>query len=90
MLVEDDVNDAEIIRLDLRDAGFDPVSKVVLTAEAFGAALNESAGWDAIIADHYLPGFGALKALAMLAGTSASYACSGPLAQRCVGRPQYF
>ena len=63
--VEDSANDAELLQIQLRRAGFDVTSERVQTAEAFVRALN-SHSWDVIIADHTLPSFGAPHALEIL------------------------
>jgi signal transduction histidine kinase len=63
--VEDSANDAELLQIQLRRAGFDVTGDRVETADAFAAAL-EAGSWDLIIADHTLPSFGAPEALKML------------------------
>jgi signal transduction histidine kinase len=63
--LEDSVNDAELLQIQLRRAGFDATTTRVDTAEGFMAAL-ESGGWDLVIADHSMPSFDAPAALKIL------------------------
>lgn len=62
LLVEDDNNDKELILLELRRGGFEPVYKQVKTAEAFSCELKENE-WDIILCDYSLPSFDGLSAL---------------------------
>jgi PAS domain S-box-containing protein len=62
LLVEDSENDAFFLLKELRRSGYEVVSQRVETPETFVKALNEG-GWDAIICDYVVPGFGALEAL---------------------------
>jgi two-component system cell cycle sensor histidine kinase/response regulator CckA len=64
LLVEDDPDDAEILRRELRRTGLDCLCERVETREAFQAALERQP--DLILADYRLPRFGALEALRLL------------------------
>ncbi|MBI3784173.1 MAG: hybrid sensor histidine kinase/response regulator [Deltaproteobacteria bacterium] len=64
MLVEDSAADAELILTELRRRGYAPESQRVDTEPAFGAALGQ--GWDCILSDYQMPGFGGLAALRLL------------------------
>jgi signal transduction histidine kinase len=63
--VEDSSNDAELLLIQLRRAGFDVTSKRVETADELAAALKAEP-WDLVIADHSLPTFDAQRALQLL------------------------
>src|ERR1051326_8161782 len=65
LLVEDSENDALLLLRHLENAGMQVTSKRVETAAAMLAALEEGP-WDIIISDYVVPGFGGLKALALL------------------------
>jgi len=65
LLVEDTDDDAELVRLELRRAGYLPEVHRVASGPAFIAAL-EAGGWDVIVSDHTVPGYGGLVALADL------------------------
>ena len=62
LLVEDSEDDAALVLLELRRAGFVPVAMRVETAEAMNAALR-AGPWDLILADYNLPTFSGLAAL---------------------------
>jgi two-component system cell cycle sensor histidine kinase/response regulator CckA len=62
LIVEDSADDAEMLLIQLRRAGFDPVFERVESAEQMTAALA-SAPWDIVLSDHSLPGFDAPEAL---------------------------
>ena len=62
LLVEGSENDAFFLLEELRRGGYEVVSRRVETPETFVSALDEG-GWDAIICDYVVPGFGALEAL---------------------------
>jgi PAS domain S-box-containing protein len=62
LLVEDSEDDATLVLLELRRAGFVPVATRVETAEAMSAALRAES-WDLILADYKLPSFSGLEAL---------------------------
>jgi two-component system cell cycle sensor histidine kinase/response regulator CckA len=65
LLVEDSEDDALLLVLDLRRAGYEPTFGRVDSAPAMRAALDGQA-WDVVIADYTMPRFGALAALALL------------------------
>jgi len=65
LIVEDVPDDAELLLLELRRAGYDPVSERVETATAMRAAL-ERGDWDCILSDNSLPQFDAAAALQLL------------------------
>nr|BFE63358.1 hypothetical protein GCM10020063_078840 [Dactylosporangium thailandense] len=67
LLLEDNLDDADLLVLELRRAGFEPACRRVDAREDFRAALHDPAGRpDIILADYSLPQFNALEALAML------------------------
>ncbi|HEY4012205.1 MAG TPA: response regulator [Polyangiaceae bacterium] len=65
LLVEDTDDDAYLVVMELRRAGYLPDVHRVDSGPEFVAAL-EAGGWDAIVSDHSLPGYGGLAALADL------------------------
>ena len=64
LFVEDDPNDAALIRRELLRAGLEPVGERVETESAYLAALDPAL--DVILADFSLPGFSAPRALELL------------------------
>jgi two-component system, cell cycle sensor histidine kinase and response regulator CckA len=64
LLVEDSEADALLIERQLRDQGFDPRIQRVQTEAELREAL--SGAWDVALADYTLPGFGGLRALALV------------------------
>jgi PAS domain S-box-containing protein len=62
LIVEDSEDDAELLLMEVRRAGFDPEHERVDTAEALKAAL-ERRSWDIILADFSLPRFSGSDAL---------------------------
>jgi PAS domain S-box-containing protein len=68
LLVEDCEDDAALILLQLRRAGYALVHERVETREAMAAALARG-GWDVIICDHTLPRFSGLDALELFQTT---------------------
>lgn len=66
--VEDSVDDAELILLLLKNAGYQVNSQRVEAADQLEAALKAQA-WDVIIADYHLPEFDAPAALRMVQST---------------------
>jgi signal transduction histidine kinase/FixJ family two-component response regulator len=65
LIVEDSAADAELVVLELRRAGFTPEVTRVDTREALANALDRGP-WDVLIADHLLPGWSGLGALALM------------------------
>ena len=70
MLVEDSQDDADLILLELREAGFDVVCKRVDNETAMREAMMDSR-WDVVISDFGLPRFSAHEAMAVLHETGA-------------------
>ena len=70
LLVEDSQDDADLILLELREAGFDIVSKRVDTEAAMREAMM-GGRWDIVISDYGLPKFSANEAMAVLHETDA-------------------
>src|SRR5581483_1331464 len=68
LLVEDARDDAELIAIALRRAGFEIAYERVDTPEALRAALARG-GWDLVISDYRLGAFTGLDALALVRGT---------------------
>ncbi len=62
LIVEDSAEDAQLLLLQLRRNGYEPVARCVQTAEEMERALDEQA-WDLVLADYSLPTFNALAAL---------------------------
>ncbi len=62
LIVDDSEDDARLLLRELRRGGYEPMSKRVDTREAMAAAL-EAQGWDVVIADYVMPGFGGQAAL---------------------------
>src|SRR5438034_65164 len=62
LMVEDSENDALLLLLALRRAGYEPTSERVDTPEALKAALKKDA-WDIVISDYAMPQFSGLAAL---------------------------
>jgi signal transduction histidine kinase/CheY-like chemotaxis protein len=65
LIVDDSANDAALIAEALRGAGLAAQFERVDTPERMAEALDRG-GWDAIIADYKMPGFGGLAALRMM------------------------
>jgi signal transduction histidine kinase/CheY-like chemotaxis protein len=65
LIVEDSAADAELVVIELRRAGFTPEVTRVDTREALAEALGRGP-WDVLIADHLLPGWSGLGALALM------------------------
>jgi PAS domain S-box-containing protein len=63
LLIEDNEDDAELLRLKLKKSGLDIYTETVMDGEAMNAALDSATSWDAIISDFQLPSFNALAAL---------------------------
>ncbi|HEX6084197.1 MAG TPA: EAL domain-containing protein [Thermoanaerobaculia bacterium] len=62
LIVEDSAEDAQLLLLQLRRNGYNPLARRVQTAEEMERALDEQA-WDLVLADYSLPTFNALAAL---------------------------
>ena len=65
LIVQDSPDDAELLTLELSRGGFNPRSTRVEDAAAMREALA-GGGWDVVLSDHSIPGFGAVPALALL------------------------
>jgi diguanylate cyclase (GGDEF)-like protein len=65
LIVEDSEADTELLRRELRRAGYDPVCERVETADAMSAALD-GRDWDIVIADYTLPRFDGIEALRLV------------------------
>ena len=65
LVVEDSPEDAELMVLELRRAGFGVASMRVASGEAMAAALAGH-DWDLVLSDFRMPGFGGLDALRTL------------------------
>ncbi len=70
LLVEDSRDDADLILIELIQAGLDNVSERVETGAAMRAAMA-GGNWDIVISDFNLPGFSASEALAVLRESGA-------------------
>ncbi|HEX3625533.1 MAG TPA: PAS domain S-box protein [Verrucomicrobiae bacterium] len=62
LVIEDSENDAELLLEEIREAGYDPISERVQTAESLTAALVRHT-WDVILSDYVMPQFSAPDAL---------------------------
>src|SRR5580698_7713352 len=62
LVVEDSENDAELLLDEIREAGYEPMSERVQTAQELTAALARHS-WDAILCDYVMPQFSAPDAL---------------------------
>ncbi|HMI85277.1 MAG TPA: response regulator [Polyangiaceae bacterium] len=65
LVLEDRESDAALLLTALKRGGFEADSEVVASAEGMRESLGRRA-WDIIISDYAMPGFNALKALAIL------------------------
>jgi DNA-binding NtrC family response regulator len=65
LLLEDSASDAELLLMALRRGGFEVDHHVVHSEGGMREALGRRS-WDIIISDYSMPGFNALKALAVL------------------------
>jgi PAS domain S-box-containing protein len=65
LILEDTPDDADLLELELRRAGYDLTVECVCTAEAMSAALRRRQ-WDIIISDYAMPGFSGLAAIQVL------------------------
>src|SRR5947209_1622407 len=64
LIVEDQHDDAELMLLELRRAGFEPVAQRAETAQEYLEAIDQPL--DLILSDFTLPGFNGLEALRLL------------------------
>jgi PAS domain S-box-containing protein len=65
VIADDSEEDALLLVHELRRGGYEPVYQRVDSASAMKAALEHQT-WDLVIADHSIPGFGGLEALALV------------------------
>lgn len=65
LLVEDSPEDAELVLMELRRGGFQVEHARVAQAGPMAAALA-GRGWDLVLSDHQMPGFGGMAALRVL------------------------
>lgn len=68
LILEDEPNDAELVRLHLEEEGYDLRSERVQTPEGVLRALKEES-WDVVLSDFSMPDFTAPEALALLKET---------------------
>ena len=64
LIAEDSQDDADLLLLELSKGSYTPVLKRVETAKDMQLALAEG-GWDLVMSDYSMPGFGAPEALAL-------------------------
>lgn len=65
LVIEDSENDAALLLEELRQAGFEPMSERVQTAEELNAALSRHT-WDVILSDYVMPQFSGPDALKLV------------------------
>ncbi|MGE5432632.1 MAG: sensor histidine kinase [Syntrophomonadaceae bacterium] len=65
LVIEDNEDDAELLKLKLKKSGLNIYTETVMDGEAMTAALDKQP-WDAIISDFQLPSFNALAALELV------------------------
>jgi signal transduction histidine kinase len=65
LIVEDNADDAEFALREIRQGGYEPIWRRVLTEPELREALS-TARWDVIISDHHLPEFSAPEAFAVV------------------------
>jgi len=65
LVIEDAPDDAELLRLELRRAGYDVTMRRVETLEGMETALGERE-WDLVVSDHSMPGMTSFNALGVL------------------------
>src|ERR1700691_4513467 len=65
LVIEDAPDDAELLRLELRRAGYDVTMKRVETRDGMAGGLEER-GWDLVLSDHSMPGMTSFSALEVL------------------------
>lgn len=64
LICEDVADDAELVMIELRRAGHDPIMQRVCTPEALEAALEQP--WDVVVSDYSMPRMKAPEALAIV------------------------
>ncbi len=69
LLVEDSPNDAELLLLELRRAGFVPQSERIDTAQGLAEMLSQR--WDLVLCDYTMPRFDAIAAIEMIRSHNA-------------------
>jgi signal transduction histidine kinase len=69
LLVEDNVDDAELVIRELRRGGYEPITRRVQTAEDLSATLTGES-WDVIISDYSMPQLSAPDAFAVVRSLS--------------------
>ncbi|MEX2542978.1 MAG: EAL domain-containing protein [Trueperaceae bacterium] len=74
LLVEDSVDDADLIELELRRNGFELDTKRVEDRESTERALDDCA-WDLVLTDHAMPNFSARGVMEVLASCDADIPC---------------
>ncbi len=62
LILEDSEEDADLIVLELKRGGYDPIYRRVDTADSMRRALAESE-WDVVLSDFSMPGFSVMEAL---------------------------
>jgi len=67
LIVEDSDDDAELLLVELRRAGYKPAFRLVQTHDGMADALDAQ-GWDIVVSDYNMPHFSALGALSLLHG----------------------
>ncbi|MDB6018857.1 MAG: putative sensor protein [Pedosphaera sp.] len=65
LIVEDSEDDTLFLLRELERGGFEPVSERVDSLQSMASALDRR-GWDIIVSDHSMPGFGSLDAIRVL------------------------
>ncbi|HLG69832.1 MAG TPA: EAL domain-containing protein [Chloroflexota bacterium] len=65
LIVEDSEDDAELLLIELRRAGYKPIYRLVQTREDMAAALDEQE-WDVVVSDYNMPHFSAIGALGLM------------------------
>ena len=66
LIVEDSEDDAELLAIELKRGGYQPICQRVETQLGMQTALDEQVSWDIVLADYALPNFNAIAALDVL------------------------
>ena len=66
LIVEDSEDDAELLAIELKRGGYQPIYQRVETYKDMKAALERQIFWDIVLADYALPNFSAIAALNLL------------------------